>query len=136
MESNFTNKATSPNGSADQMGRHAADAASNVMDAAKSAGRSVNAVARQELAQLRADIDDLTNRMPNLSDIDLNAAKDKLAAKISAAKAASVEAANNARQQFNHGVEVTGEYVKERPIQSVSVAAAVGVILGLLISRR
>lgn len=137
MESNnMTNKAVAPNGSADHLASHTATAAGNVMDTAKSAGRSVSASARQELAQLRADIDDLTNRMPNLSDIDLNAAKEKLAAKIEAAKAASLDAANTARQQFNHGVEVTGEYVKERPLQSVSVAAAVGVILGMLISRR
>lgn len=138
MESNSTqqNKSSSANGSAEHLASHAGAAAANVMDSAKQAGKTVGATAKEELAQLRADLDDLTNRMPNLSDIDLNAAKEKLAAKISAAKAASMEAANNARDQFNRGVEVTGEYVKEKPIQSVSMAAAFGVLIGMLISRR
>lgn len=140
MESeNFSGKNPSPNGSngsASLLASHAGTAAANVLEAAKNAGRSVSASAREELVQLRADIDDLTNRMPSLSDIDLNAAREKLAARIAAAKTASMNVAQNARRQFDHGVEATGEYVKERPIQSVSMAAAVGVLLGLLISRR
>jgi ElaB/YqjD/DUF883 family membrane-anchored ribosome-binding protein len=43
--------------------------------------------------------------------------------------------ASDAKQQLNQGVDVTTEYIKERPLQSVAIAAGVGFLLGALLRR-
>ena len=44
--------------------------------------------------------------------------------------------ADDARQQFDEGVEGSRHYVQEHPLQSVGYGAAIGVLVGLLITRR
>jgi ElaB/YqjD/DUF883 family membrane-anchored ribosome-binding protein len=44
--------------------------------------------------------------------------------------------AQQATRQFNHGVEITGEYVKEKPVQSIALAIGFGALLGVIIGRR
>ena len=111
-------------------------AAHKVGDPARSAGRQVGAVASDELANLRADLDDLISRNPSLSDIDLEEAKEKLMAKIASTQDAAKDLADDAREQFDHGIECSRNYVKERPLESVGYAAVAGFLLGLLITRR
>ncbi len=40
------------------------------------------------------------------------------------------------KQQFNQGMELTTDYVKEKPMQAVAVATGVGLVLGMLLKRR
>ncbi len=96
----------------------------------------MGAVASEELANLRADLDDLISRIPSLSDIDLEEAKEKLMAKVASTQDAAKDLADDAREQFDHGVECSRNYVKERPLESVGYAAVAGFLLGLLITRR
>lgn len=91
---------------------------------------------RDEMSKFRADLDDFVSRIPGLSDIDLNATKEKLLSSISSSRQTAMNYASEARQQINQRVEATGEYVKEKPMQSVGIAAGVGFLLGLLVSRR
>jgi ElaB/YqjD/DUF883 family membrane-anchored ribosome-binding protein len=121
---------------AENMAHHAGNAAQRVGEAAKSAGKHVGAVAGEELANLKADLDDLIARIPTLSDVDLEEAKEKLVAKVAATKESARNVAENAREQFDHGVECSREYVKDRPLQSVGYAAAIGFLVGLLMTRR
>lgn len=88
------------------------------------------------MSKFRADLDDFISRIPGLSDMDLNAAKEKLLSGISSSRQSAMNYASEARQQINQRVEATGEYVKEKPMQSVGIAAGVGFLLGLLVSRR
>lgn len=111
-------------------------AAHRVGDAAKSAGQQVGAVASEELTNLRADLDDLISRIPSLSDIDLEEAKEKLMAKITSTREAAADLAYDAREQFDYGVECSKECIREHPLQSVGYAAAIGLVIGLLMSRR
>ncbi|SEK41144.1 DUF883 family protein [Nitrosovibrio tenuis] len=131
-----TNKTDNAQAAAENMAHHAGSAAQRVGEAAKSASKHVGAVAGEELANLKADLDDLIARIPTLSDVDLEDAKEKLLAKIAATKESARSIADNAREQFDHGVECSKEYVKERPLQSVGYAAAVGFLVGLLSGRR
>ncbi len=96
----------------------------------------MGAVASDELENLRADLDDLISRLPSLSDVDLEKAKDNLMQKIAETKEAARDVAQDAREQLDHGIECSRDYVKERPLQSVGYAAAIGFLIGLLTSRR
>ncbi len=111
-------------------------AAENLANRAGAAARKVGGVASEELTNLRADLDDLIARIPSLSDIDLEEAKEKLMAKVASTRDAARDLADDAREQFDHGIECSKDYVKERPLQSVGYAALAGFLLGLLITRR
>ena len=130
------NKTNDAQAAAENMAHHAGNAAQRVGEAAKSAGKHVGAVASEELANLKADLDDLIARIPTLSDVDLEEAKEKLLGKVAATRESARSAAENAREQFDHGVECSKEYVKDRPLQSVGYAAAIGFLVGLLMTRR
>jgi ElaB/YqjD/DUF883 family membrane-anchored ribosome-binding protein len=102
---------------------------------------------RSQLTGLKADLDALVNRAPGMSDDELAAEHAKLMAKYGslrfAAKGLATQATQqfnvgveNASRQFNRGVETTTGYVKEKPMQSVAVAAGAGLLLAMLFKRR
>src|SRR5687768_3963581 len=81
-----TNTAEDTKAAAENVAHRVGDAAQRVGNAAKTAGKQVGAVASDELANLRSDLDDLISRIPSLSDIDLEKAKDNLIQKIAETK--------------------------------------------------
>lgn len=131
-----TNTADDAKATAENVAHRVGDAAHRVGNAAKTAGKQVGAVASDELAKLRADLDDLISRLPSLSDVDLEKAKENLMQKIAETKETARDVAHDAREQLDHGIECTKDYVKERPLQSVGYAAAIGFLVGLLTARR
>ena len=136
MERDTSNTAENAQDAAENVAHRVGAAAQRVGNAAKSAGKQVGAVASDELENLRADLDDLISRLPSLSDVDLEKAKDNLMQKIAETKEAARDVAQDAREQLDHGIECSRDYVKERPLQSVGYAAAIGFLIGLLTSRR
>lgn len=137
MESdNSTNKTDDAKAAGENTARRAGQSAQRVGHAAQSAGQRVGAVASEELSNLRADLDDLISRIPTLSDIDMEEAKEKLMAKVAQTRETARDMAHDAREQFDHGVECSRDYVKDRPLQSVGYAAAIGFLVGLLMTRR
>ena len=131
-----TNTPDDAQAAAENVAHRVGSAAQRVGNAAKTAGKQVGAVASDELENLRADLDDLISRLPSLSDIDLEKAKDNLMQKIAETKETARDVAHDAREQLDHGIECSRDYVKERPLQSVGYAAAIGFLVGLLTSRR
>jgi ElaB/YqjD/DUF883 family membrane-anchored ribosome-binding protein len=131
-----TNTAEDTKAAAENVAHRVGDAAQRVGNAAKTAGKQVGAVASDELANLRSDLDDLISRIPSLSDIDLEKAKDNLIQKIAETRETARDVAHEAREQLDHGIECTRDYVKDRPLQSVGYAAAIGLLIGLLTARR
>jgi len=121
---------------AENMALRTGAAVGSVVDATKSAGKQVAAVASSEMSNLRADLDDFIARMPSLSDVDLEEAKETLMAKMVSAKVVAKNVAADARKHFNDGVDCSRGYVKEHPLEAVGYAAALGFLLGLLVSRR
>ena len=116
--------------------KRAGAAAQRVGNAARSAGSEVGEVASDELSNLRADLDDLISRIPSLSDIDLERAKERLMNKIADTREAAEDLAYDAREQLDYSVECTRDCIKEHPLQSVGYAAGLGFLLGLLLTRR
>ena len=136
MQNTILNKAEDAMAAAEDMAHRTGTAVGSVLDATKSAGKQVGAAVSSEISNLRADLDDLISRMPSLSDIDLEEAKEKLMAKVASAKEAAQTVAADARKHFNEGVDCSRGYVKEHPLQAVGYATAIGFLLGLLVSRR
>jgi len=91
---------------------------------------------REDLTNLKTDLDGLMSRASSLSEAELKDAYGEMMAKFSTLRHAAKGIASQAGQQFNQGVDVTTEYVKDRPLQAVGVAAGFGFLLGLLLGRR
>lgn len=52
------------------------------------------------------------------------------------ARVATREYADSARQGWDTGLERTTEFIRERPMQSLALAAGIGLLLGAFLSRR
>lgn len=90
---------------------------------------------RDELSNLKADLDALMARASSLSDAELREARDRLMERISEWQHSARGFVDQASGQLYHGMDVTTEYVKEKPLQSVAIAAGVGLLLGALMRR-
>ncbi|MGV3741084.1 MAG: DUF883 family protein [Burkholderiaceae bacterium] len=108
---------------------------------------------RSELLNLKSDLDTLMSRASSLSDHELHDAKEKMMAKFGSVQRSAKDMASRASQraadarqqlsqkasdakvQLNQGVDVTTQYIQERPLQSVAIAAGVGFLLGALLRR-
>jgi len=119
-----------------EMAGHIGASSTHVLDATKEAGKQIGAVAQGEMSTLRTELDSLISRISSMSEVELAAAKDSLLATIESTQVATKGIAADVTHHLNHGVGVTTDYVKERPLQSVAVAAGIGILLGMLISRR
>lgn len=91
---------------------------------------------RSQLASLKTELDSLVQRAMTMGDDELSHAHDEIMARFSSMRHAARGMATQASRQLKTGVDVTTGYVQEKPMQSVGVAAAVGMALGLLLSRR
>ena len=105
------------------------------------AGRTMNRPAhaenlRQELGNLKSDLDNLLMRAGDLSERELGEAYARMMTKFSSMRFAAKGIAAEAGRQLNQGVDITSDYVKARPLQSVAISAGVGIVLGMLMTRR
>ena len=91
---------------------------------------------REELSNLKSDLDALMSHASTLTEIELREARDRIMARFSSMRYAARGLADQAGKQINQGMDVTVDYVRERPLQSVAIAAGVGALMGLLLTRR
>lgn len=91
---------------------------------------------REELSNLKSDLDALMSHASTLTEIELREARDRLMASFSSMRYSARGLANTAGKQINQGMDVTVDYVRDRPLQSVAIAAGVGALVGLLLTRR
>jgi len=110
-------------------------ATSNVLDATKTAGRQIGAVARDEASGLKRELDELIARLPSLSAAAMEEAKQDFLHKMATTKEAAKGISDNVRQHITQHAEDTAAYVKAQPLRSMGMAVGVGIILGLLMSR-
>lgn len=99
------------------------------------AGRS-SASLRDNLATMKDDLDSLMSRAGSMSDHDLSEAHDRMMAQFSSMRHAARGMAAEATRQLNRSVDVTTDYVKDKPMQSVAVAVGLGLAVGMLFMRR
>lgn len=112
-----------------------------------SASMGASAGMRGQLSSMKAELDALVNRAPGMSDEELAVEHSRLMAQYSSLRLTAKGIADQATRQFsagyesasrqlNRGVETTTGYVKEKPMQSVAVAAGAGMLLAMLFKRR
>lgn len=130
-----TTDATTTNVTGD-LGDTRQSSAQNTYSEGKSTMRRTGEALRTELSNLKSDLDELLSRATNMSDADLSREHARLMGKFSSVKSAAKGMADQANRQFNQGVEVTTDYVKQKPLQSVAVATGVGLVLGMLMRGR
>lgn len=87
---------------------------------------------RQEIGQLRSELDVLVSHAATLSERELGEAYQMLMARFQTYRTKAMDLANNANQQLNQRMEVTRGQVKEKPVQSVAIAAGAGMLMGLM----
>lgn len=90
---------------------------------------------RNELSNLKSDLDALIGKASSLSEGELREARDRLMAQFEDWQTSARGFADQASEQFHHGMDVTSDYVKEKPLQSVAIAAGVGLLVGALLRR-
>jgi len=88
---------------------------------------------REELVDLKSDLDALMAHAATLTETELREARDRMMARFSSMRFAAKGLANQASKQFNEGVDVTTDYVRQKPLQSVAIAGAIGILLGVML---
>lgn len=89
-----------------------------------------------EFKNLVADVEDLVKKVANVGDAEVARVRERVERTLATAKAAADEGASTARAYAQNATAATDEYVHERPWTAVGVAAALGVLIGFLASRR
>ncbi|MCE2871356.1 MAG: DUF883 domain-containing protein [Oxalobacteraceae bacterium] len=99
-------------------------------------GSSIGALGlREELANLKDDLDALMSHASTLTESELREARDRILTRFSSVKNVARSFASEATRQLAQGRDVTIEFVRNRPFQSVLIAAGTGLLLGILLKR-
>lgn len=89
-----------------------------------------------EFQHFLADIEELVAQATSLTGEDLIRVKNTLNERITVAKASLEELSDNVIQKARNGAIATNNYVHEQPWAAVGAGATIGLLVGLLISRR
>ena len=90
----------------------------------------------EDLRVVVADAEELLRATASQTGERIAAARAKAEESLRAAKVRLVEAQASAVEKIRIAAKTTDNYVHENPWQAVGIAAAVGLLLGALISRR
>jgi ElaB/YqjD/DUF883 family membrane-anchored ribosome-binding protein len=83
-----------------------------------------------------ADAEELLKATADLSGESIIAAREKFRAKLETAKGTLADAQAVARDKAGHAAAATEKYVAENPWKAVAIVGSIGVIVGMLVSRR
>jgi ElaB/YqjD/DUF883 family membrane-anchored ribosome-binding protein len=81
-------------------------------------------------------VEDLIKASTSLTGDDLARAKANLSARVAAARAFVEEMPGAISDRTRNTVKVADGYARERPWQAIGIAAAVGLLIGVLLGRR
>jgi ElaB/YqjD/DUF883 family membrane-anchored ribosome-binding protein len=82
------------------------------------------------------NVEDLTRAIKDVATPDIQRVRAKVQIAVAAAKSALSDGAAQVRGQARQVSQKTDGYVRDNPWQVVGVAAVVGVVLGMLMTRR
>lgn len=89
-----------------------------------------------EFKHFLSDIEDLVTQATSLTGEDLNKAKRTLTTRIDAAKHSIEDLSGNIAQKARTGAVATNDYVHQQPWVAIGAGAAIGLLVGYLVSRR
>ena len=89
-----------------------------------------------DLKVVVADAEELLRATASQAGDKVSAARERIQASLGTAKVKLAEAERVLVDKTKDAAKVTDEYVRDNPWQAVGIAAAAGLVLGVLISRR
>ena len=89
-----------------------------------------------DLKVVVADAEELLRATASQAGEKVSAARERIQASLATAKVKLTEAERAMLEKTKLAAKATDDYVRENPWQAVGIAAAVGLVLGVLISRR
>ena len=99
-----------------------------------------NAVSKEKLVQdlkiVISDAEDLLRATASTAGERVSAAREKVQDSLQRAKVKLAEAEDVIIDRSKQAARATDEYVRDNPWRAVGIAAGIGVIIGMLISRR
>jgi ElaB protein len=98
--------------------------------------RKVKRHANASINDFLDNVDDLTKAIKDVETPEIAKVRAKVKMALSAAKSALYDGAAQVRGQARQVTRNTDTYVRDNPWQVVGIAAVVGVVLGVMMSRR
>jgi ElaB/YqjD/DUF883 family membrane-anchored ribosome-binding protein len=96
----------------------------------------IRGVAANEVKNLIADVEDLVARIADLKDADVVRVRTKVLNAVDAAKGSLSGGADTLRRRAQQAMSGADGYVRESPWAAVGLAAVVGAVVGILVTRR
>ncbi|HEY2145501.1 MAG TPA: DUF883 family protein [Steroidobacteraceae bacterium] len=96
----------------------------------------IKATASVEIKNLLADVEELVARIADLQDADVNRLRSKVQRAVDAARESLADGAESVRRQAQSVADSADDYIRESPWQAVGIAALVGAVVGMLLTRR
>jgi ElaB/YqjD/DUF883 family membrane-anchored ribosome-binding protein len=90
----------------------------------------------RDLQNVVADTQELLKTMENEGGAQFNAVRERAQSTIANARKTLVDLQQNMKDGATLAVKTTDGYVRENPWQAVGISAAVGAVVGFLVSRR
>ena len=91
---------------------------------------------KEDLAAVMRDAEALISASAGQGGEKLTEARAKIPSSLDAAKARDMEAERAAVQRGEDALHATEDYAKQKPWQAMGMAAAVGLVIGVLLARR
>jgi ElaB/YqjD/DUF883 family membrane-anchored ribosome-binding protein len=101
-----------------------------------SQAREAKTIASASISDFLDNVDDLTKAIKDVETPEIARVRAKVKMAMTAAKSAIADSAAQVRGQASKVTKTADSYVRENPWQVVGIAAVVGVVLGVLLSRR
>lgn len=92
---------------------------------------NVRDYASDEMRDFLADVEDLVKRVGNVSDADIARARSKVVNALGDVRRLANDTSDSLRERARAAAEQADDYVRERPWQSIGLAAAIGLIVGV-----
>ena len=90
----------------------------------------------QEVHDLIADVQDLLSQMAHVADPEIARLRAKVAAAVDNAKRAAIAGTQRVQRHATDVARAGDGYVRNQPWQAVGVAAAIGLLVGILVAKR
>lgn len=90
---------------------------------------------REELSEMKSDLDALMSHASTLTEQELREARDRIMARFSSIRSTAQGFANQAGKQLNEGMDASLTFVRRRPVQSILIATGIGLAIGALLRR-
>lgn len=114
------------NDAAETLSRAGREAAADLRRRSASAGYATG-----ELQAFLTDVEELVRKVANISDADITRARVRVANALTDVRRVASDTAENFGDRARVALDVTNDYVRDRPWTAVGLAAALGLLIGI-----